>query len=88
MTVMTMGFIKLTAGEAVDFKDSTALTPVWIRASDIVAIGAHFFTQTWAGRTYATSDGAVIHCASLPGMPVHVRETPEQVVEMLDEAGE
>lgn len=88
MTIITMGFIKLTAGEAVDLKDGTALMPVWLRASDIAAIGQHFFMQTWGGRTYATPDGAVIHCASLPGMPVHVRETPEQVIEMLAEAGE
>lgn len=85
---MTGAFIKLTAGEAVEFQSSRAWSPVWIKASDIVAVGEHFLMQTWAGRTFATVDGAVLHLSSMPGMPVHVRETPEEVVMLVFEAGE
>lgn len=85
---MSRTFIQLTAGEAVELKDSREWTPVWIKAADIVAVREHFFTQTWAGRIFATVNGAVVHLASMPGMPVHVRETPEEVVMLVSEAGE
>lgn len=88
MTIMTMGFVKLTAGVAVELKSSREWSPVWVRASEVVAVGEHFLEQTWAGRTFATVDGAVLRIASMPGEQIHVRETPEQVIEMLAEAGE
>lgn len=78
------GFVKLTLGESVELRDGRERPALYIRADAVKAVGTHYHTQTYGGRTYGTADGAWLqfHGWGHDGT-WHVHETPEEVIAAL-----